>query len=174
MRSLRNSHGRSIISQHWSTTRSTGRVSPLMATSGTWIMNFYLETYVACSLTSFYLRILPFGVAFRKILMFPKNGTVDGLVIHLQAYDSANLPQGRSIIANFKLSLINQRISTLTKTIGIIFLLIYFFIIFSLWIICVCYHLADLVALFWALFLWVDDHKSVLIVTLLVYYWYWL
>ena len=119
MRCLRNSHGRSIISQHWSPTRSTGRVSPLMATSGTWIMNFYLETYVACSLTSFYLRILPFGVAFRKILMFPKNDTVDGLVIHLLAYDSANLPQGRRITASVKLSVINQRISTLTKTIGI-------------------------------------------------------
>ena len=79
--------------------------------------------------------------------MFPKNGTVDGLVIHLQAYDSVNLPQGRRIIANIKLSVINQRISTLTKTIGIssssfgLFSLVHA-------LFCVFYHLAGLVALF--------------------------
>ena len=91
--------------------------------------------------------LLPFGFAFRRIFMV-LNDDYDELSIRLQVFYYLYLPQGRSIIANFKLSLINQRISTLTKTIGIIFLLIYFFIIFSLWIICVCYHLADLVALF--------------------------
>ncbi|CAL0299480.1 unnamed protein product [Lupinus luteus] len=51
-----------------------------------------------------------------QILMFPKGNNVDYLSIYLVAGDSANLPDGWTRFAKFKLSLINKVNSKMTKT----------------------------------------------------------